>query len=60
MNTDLATQLLTSRAAATQQTVQLAVLKKSHEMESDLVAMLAQAVQAAPPAGQGLTVDKRA
>jgi hypothetical protein len=60
MNTDLAMQMVTTRAAATQQSVQLAVLKKSHEMETSLINMVAQAVEAAPPPGQGLLVDKRA
>lgn len=60
MNTDLAMQMVTSRATATHQSVQLAVLKKSHEMEASLVNMVAEATQAPPPPGQGLMIDKRA
>ena len=53
--------IIAMRAAQTQQLVQIAVVKKAHEMEMTLVNMLDQAVRSAPaPAGQGNVVDKRA
>jgi hypothetical protein len=53
--------ILAMRAQQTQQLVQIAVMKKSHEMEMSMVNMLDQAVRSAPaPQGQGTRVDKRA
>lgn len=60
MNTDLATNLLTARMATTQNSVQIAVVKKAHEMEMDLVNTLMQTALSAPPPGQGTRVDKLA
>jgi len=60
MNTDLATNLLTARTAATQNSVQIAVFKKAHEMQVDLINTLMQTALSAPPPGQGLRVDKQA
>ncbi len=60
MNTDLATNLLTARMATTQNSVQIAVVKKSHEMEMDLINTLMQTALSAPPPGQGTRVDKLA
>ena len=62
MNTDLSTNLLTAQTAMTQNSVQIAVLKKAHEMESNLLNALMQTALTPPPAppGQGLKVDKQA
>ena len=61
MDMDVTTQLLAMRAGATQQAAQMAMVKKNHEMEMQLVNMVAEAVRSAPaPTGQGLVVDKRA
>jgi hypothetical protein len=60
MNSELATNLLTARTAQTQHAVQLAVVKKSHEMQTDLLETLMQTALSAPPPGQGLRVDKQA
>ena len=60
MDTDLVSQLLTMRNAATQGSVQQAMLKKQHEMDMSLVTMMADATKSAPPPGQGLVVDKTA
>jgi hypothetical protein len=60
MESDLATSLIAARTAGTQNTIQLAVLKKSHEMEMSLLQMVDQQVRAAPPPGQGTKVDKLA
>ncbi len=62
MNTDLSTNLLTAQTAMTQNSVQIAVFKKAHEMESNLLNALMQTQTAlsAPPPGQGLKVDKQA
>ena len=60
MNTDLSMQMLAMNTMATQNSVQIAVLKKSHEMQSDLLNTLMQTALSAPPPGQGLRVDKQA
>jgi hypothetical protein len=58
---DVATQLMAARMASAQQTAAMAILKKNHEMEMQLVNMVAEAVRSAPaPSGQGLVVDKQA
>lgn len=60
MEGDLATALIGARTAATQQSIALAVLKKSHEMQMALVQMIDETARAAPPPGQGKVVDKLA
>jgi hypothetical protein len=60
VNTDLATSLLTARTTATQHSVQIAVVKKSHEMQMDLINNLMQTALSPPPPGQGMRVDKQA
>ncbi len=60
MNTDLAMQMVSMKSAATQNSVQIAVLKKAHEMQQNLLDTLMQTALSAPPPGQGLSVDKRA
>jgi hypothetical protein len=58
---DVASQLMAMRAASTQQAASMAMLKKNHEMEMQLVNMVAELARSAPaPTGQGLVVDKRA
>jgi hypothetical protein len=60
VNADLATQMVTTRAAQTQSSVQLAVFKKTHDMQTDLLETLMASALSAPPPGQGLKVDKQA
>jgi hypothetical protein len=61
MDSDLTTQLSTSRAAVGAGSIQTAVLKKAAEADAGTATMLAEAVQSAPaPTGQGLKVDKYA
>lgn len=60
LNTDLATNLLTARTAATQNSVQIAVFKKAHDMQTELINSLMQTALSPPPPGQGLKVDKQA
>ncbi|UJW84022.1 putative motility protein [Devosia sp. SL43] len=60
MNTDLSMQMLTMNSAKLQNSVQVAVFKKAHEMQSDLLNSLMQTALSAPPPGQGLRVDKQA
>jgi hypothetical protein len=61
MDSDLSTQLTTSRAAVGAGSVQTAVLKKAAEAEASTAKMLSEAVQSAPPpTGQGTKVDKYA
>jgi hypothetical protein len=59
MDIDPVASVLAARSAGTLNGVQLAVLKKNHEMEMQLVNMIDQQVRSAPaPAGQGTKVDK--
>lgn len=60
MNTDLSMQMLAMNTMATQNSVQIAVFKKAHEMQSDLLNTLMQTALSAPPPGQGLKIDKQA
>lgn len=60
MNTDLSMQMMQMNSAKLQNSVQIAVFKKAHEMQTDLINTLIQVSQSAPPPGQGLKVDKTA
>ncbi len=60
MDTDLTMQLLNLQTGRTQTLAQIAIIKKSHEMEMQLVQMIDQATPAPAPSGQGLVVDRRA
>lgn len=60
VNTDLATQMLTARTVATSNSVQVAVVKKAHDMQTELLESLMQTALSAPPPGQGIKVDKLA
>jgi hypothetical protein len=44
----------------TQNSVQIAVFKKAHEMEANLLNSLMQTALSPPPPGQGTRVDKQA
>lgn len=59
MDVELATAATSMLAAKTQNAMQIALLKKQHEMEMSVVNLLAEAVQAPPPAGMGTIIDKR-
>lgn len=60
MNTDLSMQMVAMNTMATQNSIQIAVFKKAHEMQADLLNNLMQTALSAPPPGQGLKVDKQA
>jgi len=60
VNTDLTTQMLTMRSAQTQHATQIAIVKKSHDMQTDLLNMLMETALSPPPPGQGAKVDKLA
>lgn len=60
MDSDLSMNLLTARTAMTQHSVQIAVVKKAHEMQTELINSLMQTALSPPPAGQGVKVDKQA
>ncbi len=60
MNTDLTMQMLTARTSAMNNSVQVAVVKKAHEMQTELLDTLMQTALSAPPPGQGIKVDKLA
>ena len=61
MDIDPVATVLASRSAGTASAIQLAVLKKNHDMDMQMAAMVDQQVQSAPapaPVGQGTKVDK--
>ena len=61
MDSDLNTQLVTSRTAVGPGSIQTAVLKKAVEAEASTATFVADAVKSAPPpTGQGTKVDKHA
>ncbi len=60
MDIALSMQMLAARSAATTNSVQIAVVKKAHEMQTDLLETLMQTALSAPPPGQGLKIDKLA
>ena len=60
MEIDPLAQMVSLQAARTQGLIGIAVLKKQHEMEMQLIDMLSAVAKAAPPPGQGTRVDKSA
>jgi hypothetical protein len=58
MDTDLSTQMVALRGAATQFSAQVSIVKKNQEMDMALINMVDQVARSAPPPGQGLKVDK--
>ncbi len=60
MDTEQTMQLVTAPTAATHGSIQTILLKKTHEMEMNLISMLTENTLAPPPPGQGLKVDKQA
>ncbi|WP_108398212.1 putative motility protein [Devosia submarina] len=59
MNTDLSMQVMAMNSAKLQGSVQIAVFKKTHEMQAELLDTLMQSARSAPPPGQG-ALDKLA
>ncbi|MGV3651939.1 MAG: hypothetical protein ACO1OK_10970 [Devosia sp.] len=57
---EIATQMAMLSAQRTQGLVEIAVAKKSHQMQMDFIAMIDDVARAAPPPGQGTQVDKSA
>ena len=61
MSTDPAMQVLAMQLGKTQMLAQIAIIKKSHEMDMAQIDMIDQTARSAPaPKGTGLIVDKRA
>lgn len=60
MDTDLASSLMAARSGQTHQSIQIAIVKKQHEMQTQLLDMLLQPAQAVLPPGQGTQVNKSA
>ena len=60
MNNDLSMQMMQMNSTKLQNSVQIAVFKKAHDMQADLMNTLIQVSQSAPPPGQGMRVDKTA
>ncbi|WP_158626097.1 hypothetical protein [Arsenicitalea aurantiaca] len=57
---EIATQLTMMQAARTQGLANIAIVKKQHEMDMALIAMIDEVARSAPPPGQGAAVDKLA
>lgn len=57
---DVAETMINMKAAQTQSLMQIAIIKKNHEMQMDLINMLGEVARSAPPPGQGTRVDKSA
>ena len=60
MNTDLSSQIMQMNSTSLQNSVQIAVFKKAHEMQSELPGTLMQTALSPPPPGQGARIDKLA
>jgi hypothetical protein len=60
MQTDLAAQIVTMNAAQTRQLATIAVMRKQHQMQQQLVDLIDTVTRAAPQPGQGAHVDKTA
>ena len=60
VNTDLSMQMMQMNSMKLQNSVQIAVFKKAHDMQTDLLETLMQTALSAPPPGQGVKVDKLA
>lgn len=56
----IATQMTTLSAQRNQGLVEIALARKSHQMQMDLIARIDEVARAAPPPGQGRLVDKSA
>jgi hypothetical protein len=53
-------QMLTMNSAKLQSSMQIAVFKKAHEMQAELLDTLMQSALSPPPPGQGIRIDKLA
>ena len=60
MNSDLTRQVVAMNSSKLQTSMQGAVFKKAHEMQTDLLETLMQTALSAPPPGQGTKIDKLA
>ena len=60
VNTDLSMQMMQMNSAKLQNSMQIAVFKKAHEMQTNLLETLMQTALSAPPPGQGVKIDKLA
>jgi hypothetical protein len=57
MDLTLLTSLLGARQSATRDAMALSMVKKQHEMELNMIEMLTEVAQSAPPPGQGTHLD---
>lgn len=60
MNSDLSMQMMAMNSSKLQNSVQIAVFKKAHDMQSELLTNLMQSALSTPPPGQGTRIDKLA
>jgi hypothetical protein len=60
MNSDLSMQVMAMNSSKLQTSMQIAVFKKTHDMQSQLLVDLLQSAMPPAPAGQGLQVNKQA
>lgn len=58
---DMATQLIAMKQAGTQQSIQIAVMRKQHQMQQQLLDVIDDVTSKAPAAsGTGRVVDRQA
>ena len=60
MNSDLSMQMMAMNTTKLQSSIQLAVFKKTNDMQNELLETLMQSALSTPPPGQGTRVDKQA
>ena len=60
MSSDLTMQVMGMNSSKLQNSMQIAVFKKAHDMQTNLLETLMQTALSAPPPGQGVKVDKLA
>lgn len=60
MSSDLTLQVMGMNSSKLQNSMQVALFKKTHDMQTDLLETLMQTTLSAPPPGQGKKVDKLA
>ena len=60
MSSDLTMQVMGMNSSKLQNSMQIAVFKKAHDMQTNLLETLMQTALSAPPPGQGIKVDKLA
>lgn len=58
MNTDLSAQVMAMNSSKLQSSLQIAVFKKTNDLQNQVLDTLMQTALSAPPPGQGIRLDK--